>query len=426
MPIFIGIAFCLSFLASSVFAQTKVPEAETIPKPGSKASKQTDSSTIAQKKAMVNALLKQAGEDEDKGRLDQARVGLYAAKTMLGDEGEPELQARLHYHLGVVENRLDHREESRQAYALARTFYQKDRSPGGESYAVRGLGEIEAIAGRIESARDLYKEAVRLSKLDRDRRGYANALYCLADLEREQSNYEEAEKYFSMSLVAARDVKFTLGEANAQSGLGDVYLAKKNHEDAFTTYQAAYVLYEAQRIRLSEANMKLGLGRVMLLQKKLEAARKYFEDASQLYTIEQYLAGQADALVDMGDLERAQTGRSTQAQEAYSQALGMYSEDSFIGRGNAFIGLAHTYRVAKRFVDAEKNYASALSAYQVRQNVSGQAQVQLGLGDLRVAQNRPDQATVYFNAALTLYKSIKDPLGQDECNARLARLSKTP
>jgi tetratricopeptide (TPR) repeat protein len=421
---------CLGILPSCYFtvqAQTTRPPVQV----------QRSSPITAQRSVLAPAAADSPGEAElDKaikelelGHIDRARVDLYAAIALLKNNPNLKLSADAHYHMGVAEEKLGRKPQSRQAYEAARSLYQQAQLPMAESYAVRGMAGIAQSLGRIDEARSLYREAIRISEQSGGDQGLANAWFGLGELERLQGNLKDALVFLSTSHRIASQLpledKFQQGEVNALDSIGAVHLQMGNLKNAFQAYEKARVLHESLRDRLGLANTKLGLGNVMRLQGRADEARKHYEEANLLYLAEQFVLGQGNAQLDFGRLDSTLEGRADAARSAFNKARSLYaSVDHPLGLANAHFGLAELDRKEKRFAEADKNYAAARQHYQTKQDRLGQANVLMGLGDMRKTQGEVDAAFKHYQDALTMYQNLKNYVGQGEVFGRLNVLNK--
>ncbi len=129
--------------------------------------------------------------------------------------------------------------------------------------------------------------------------------------------------------------------------------------------------------------------------------------------------GQANALIDLGDVRRA-TGDYPGAAEVLEQALGLYGDlGDRLGQANALNDLGLVRLTTDDYPAAVQYLERALGLYRGIGDRLGEANTLHDLGDLRLLTSDYQGAAKHLEQALGLYHDLGDPLGQANALLRL-------
>lgn len=189
----------------------------------------------------------------------------------------------------------------------------------------------------------------------------------------------------------------TLGQL--QESLGN------QHDDARANLQLCLSLSKGTP---AEAMADLALGQFEGAQGHVDAARKSYQDAvGAAQKMADHVDVDASADRALGDLAK-NLGQMNDAAAFYQQALQFfhsekYSKESEEGEADVSVGMGDLKLSQGLPADARDYYAAARKAYQELDAPSGEADVLVGLGNLESTQGNSDQARKDFGDAIGKY-----------------------
>lgn len=206
------------------------------------------------------------------------------------------------------------------------------------------------------------------------------------------------------------------GDPTWYGALGALYQGQDRHQDAIRTY------LQAIDADPHYTQAYLELGRAYARLSDYSYAEQYAQAALDTYRGLGNQAGEAHALLALGDMLRA-TGESEKARERNEAALKIFQN-----LGHTF-GMARAYKYLGDVAHAESRLDEALVFYQdslagsgERRDIRGVATVLHNLGATHEAQGNRLQAMDYFRQSLDVAERYRDEYGRATTLTNLASL----
>ena len=151
-------------------------------------------------------------------------------------------------------------------------------------------------------------------------------------------------------------------------------------------------------------------------------ARQLYAQAQRFYHQEENSHGQAQALRQLGDLER-KTGQFEQARQAYLRASQLHQQlANRLGEAKVLRRLGDVERKAGQLEQAHQAYAKAQQLYQLEKAPIGEAKILGRLGDLERKAGQLEQAHEAYTKARLLFQQEGDQAQEARILLKLGQL----
>jgi tetratricopeptide (TPR) repeat protein len=302
--------------------------------------------------------------------------------------------------------------------AAAVESYQRVLGEAGErsperARALAGLSGVEADLGRYTDAAAHGREAAALFTSLGDAAGAAMALNRAGLASLYAGRYAEAEQVLRAALDVSSRIRDEEGRAEQLGNLANVQFFVGRYADAAHLYDEALAVtaashdqpWAARRQRLILANQASLYQRLGRNEQALTIYRQLGAPDSDLRPRER-----AQLLLNLGVLYR-RLGDPVKALETYDQARGLFQQDRHVdgelgALKNRGIVLALDLG---RLADAERSFEAALDGATRTGNRREMLHARLYLGETRLREGRPDDATADFSAGLALARELATP-----------------
>ena len=271
--------------------------------------------------------------------------------------------------MGVAYKNLNKFDEAARnledALAIRRQLGQKK----GMAISLNELAQVQASLGKPEAARISFQEALQLRRDIGDKKGVGDTLIDLGGYYQDAGRYDEALKLYKESLQIQHEVGNEDYQALCLNNIGLAYLSQGDYDNA----------------------------------------RTYFEQALELRQKFKVAGDTADTLHNLAETS-AKTGQFDKAVDQYLQALQLYrSADDKAGAAREAYSMGTIFEFQGRYGAAVSSKQDALKAFQELQDRSfWMGTIQGGYGYALALAGRGEEATPYFEQALTLARGLKN------------------
>jgi signal transduction histidine kinase len=218
--------------------------------------------------------------------------------------------------------------------------------------------------------------------------------------------YDSALLFTDSALQVSHRLHYSYGEARAKCIKGEISISKSNFVKALDYIRQSRFLFDSLANKRGIADCILQTGIIYYTQKDYAAAISHFSQADNAYT-------------ELKDLKHVSTTRYLKAlcllgSENYSEAEQLLKETEKMksdlgdekGRYECHWGLADLYLRSKQFEKSKQYYKECLRYFLTKENKSGIAVMQCGIGEVYLSLNKSDSAAKYFLLALAGAKSV--------------------
>lgn len=318
--------------------------------------------------------------------------------------------------------------------AVAQAQTREDRKAEAERLLRQGIEDYRDYGH--EAALQSLQRALAIYQAIQDRNGEATVLMHLGIAYKSD---EEAISYYEKALSIFKEVNNGNGEMTVLMHLGDLYsISFKKYEKAITYYEKALPIAQQLNSRNHQETVLAGLIAAYMFLSQNEKAAPYIEAfnlisqqpkdrpiSDQSTEIESKLRqrnGEGDALRASETkrlLERGiQQYRSQSALEggekSWERALNIYREiQDLKGEAQLLIDIGNACLSLPKCRNEAYYYEKAIPIYQQLKDLSGEAKALSKLGDLYLPKGRePEKAIALYQKALTIYQQLKDKSGE--------------
>ncbi|SOD88875.1 tetratricopeptide repeat protein [Caenispirillum bisanense] len=239
-------------------------------------------------------------------------------------EGDPQRaaeaarRARLHYHdardpdgeasalilLGDMELDADRLSDARQAYVEARQLLAPSGEQAHQAAVLMRLGLLHRLEETPREAVECFQSAIELFSAAGDLSGEALANMQIGHVARglEQRD-DDAVMHYTHARALYSKAGDTLGEAHAMKALGHLQTLLGHADKAHEMLEGAIERFAENGDSLDEAEATGGLGLLLRSLGDEDAAFDAFRRASKLYAGAGHLEGEAEMLMEIGEIE---------------------------------------------------------------------------------------------------------------------------
>jgi CHAT domain-containing protein/tetratricopeptide (TPR) repeat protein len=341
----------------------------------------------------------------------------------------------------------------------ARSLWHKTRDTQKEIEALKAMGEIFINLSQYPQALNSYQQQLSLGKRPSDRIKALNGLSLthiyLGDQNRALMYCKQAERLSratgdqqgeAESLVNAGEIHYFLGEAEkalqifkhalslwpeknwaersrALVNAGYAYFDLRQMDNALDYYEESLTQSRSEGNRRGEASALRAIGGVYSYQGNKQMAFQYHSDAVSLFRVVGDRNGEAVALNGLGYVYR-NLADYTKSLDCYLRALEIfralgnreYENFTLTRVGKAYEGLGDNAKALEYYKLA---FSRTVKYPQTRVNALN------SIGTVLESMGNPREAMPYYRSALSIYKTIKDKMGEAATLNNLGRLFAT-
>jgi CHAT domain-containing protein len=331
-------------------------------------------------------------------------------------------------------------EYGQQSLTIAREIQDRQR----EGSALNNLGSTYLSLGNYAKAIKYAEQVLAIARELKNRKRESLALSNLASAYRSLGNYAKAIEYAEQCLAIAREIKNRQGEGLALQSLGGTYISMRDHAKAIWYWQQQLIIVREIQDRQGESWTLSNLGRAYPFlgnhTKTIEYTQQSLAIAREIKNRQEEGAALGDlgsAYISLGDYAKAiqylkqsltiareiknrnresleldslgiaylSLGNHARAIEYWQQSLAIAREiKNRPAEGTAFNNLGLAFKNAGNLTEAEKMLVQAIQVWEsLRQMLGsndankvsifeGQANTYRTLQQVRVAQNKPNEA----------------------------------
>ena len=302
----------------------------------------------------------------------------------------------------------------RLEYALE--WCQQKKETAGESEALLLIGNIQRFQGHFVEAQGKIERALKLFTDYGNNMMCAQALHALGEIALSQGQYEHARTNYEQALTLFQEgqEEFNrLGQANTFHALGKLCSFQGQYHQARDYFAQASEIYAECDDKTDLAHAHLSLGDTYRGLGKHDQANEYYEQALALYEITGYGRGRAHTLHSLGDLKLF-LNQSALAREKLEQALDLYGKEDvqdLVGQANVLVSLGDACCAEGHLQQAQDCFTDALRLHISWDNIRGQVLVLLHRGDMCLKLGQYDPAMADYHQVLELCKKLGDRAG---------------
>lgn len=227
-------------------------------------------------------------------------------------------RARLHYHeaadsegeasalilLGDMELDGDHLADARQAYVEARQLLAPSGEQAHQAAVLMRLGLLHRLEEKPREAIEFFQSAIELFAAAGDLSGEALANMQIGHVARGlEKRDDDAVMHYAHARALYGKSGDTLGEAHAMKALGHLQTLLGRPDQAHEMLEGAIDRFAENGDPLDEAEATGGLGLLLRSIGNEEAAYDAFRRACKLYAGAGHLEGEAQMLMELGEIE---------------------------------------------------------------------------------------------------------------------------
>ncbi len=273
------------------------------------------------------------------------------------------------------------------------------------------IGELARLRGDPIQAHAKFDDALSRYQACNNARGAADATLGLgkaASVGR-HPDYVEAKKYCELADQLYSSVGNKVGQADALAAEGDVFHNTGDYDRALAKYVKARQLNEEDEYRPGQVDVHLKIGDLYSDQALWDSARSEYDQASSIAKDIKSLWRDSLSEDSLGDIE-VEHGSCDVAIHHYEQsekdALDIHWKYAVamirVGKGYAEI-----YR--GNFDDAQNDLKWGLDGYHEIGNSKGEAEANIGMGELCLERHDFDRARAHFDYAMELLPKSDEP-----------------
>ena len=207
---------------------------------------------------------------------------------------------------------------ARVLYERARGLYETMGDRKGELKALDALKEIDEASGNLVGLAYGYGRRVEILEIEGEGETLTEALRVLGDLQRQKRDTAGVRVTLLKLLAVHEKSGATHAIAQTLERLAALDLRAGDHRKAKIRFERAYALHRENRSNAGQARALIALGDVEFAIKNPRQARASYRQALDLVKAESKIRGHA--LLRMGDTE-AVLGHQSRAAEFFRQAL---------------------------------------------------------------------------------------------------------
>jgi DNA-binding NtrC family response regulator len=223
-------------------------------------------------------------------------------------------------------------------------------------------GECLAFLGQCRDAITICRKAARALRRSADHSLYARACFVMAAAQHYVGDIDEGAENTRAALYAYKRADDVAGVVRSLNWLGNVLFYKSEYENALSSYRESIVLARKHKMQRSISVGRENMGRLLLLRGNLRGARAAFRGNCTYY-------------------------RWTK-------------EELSIARHN--LSFAYLNILERRFSDAERLLKHLESNSCVASHLREHGAWLEYMGELRLSENRPEEAEVHLEQAIRL------------------------
>ncbi|HEX7239068.1 MAG TPA: HD domain-containing phosphohydrolase [Longimicrobiaceae bacterium] len=331
---------------------------------------------------MLEGLIEEARKAERVGAWDEALASYEAALGLLTVEGDPSTAASLMRWIGRVHRERGDLDHARELYEASHAIAEAGGLRGHVASALIGLASVEQFRGDVAAAQRMYVRAGEIAAEVGDAGTLAIVRQNLGILANIRGEIADALEHYGAALVHHREVGDERSASQVLNNVGMSYVDLMEWAAAEEAFREAAALAE----RTGDAYM---VGAVQINRTELYLHRQRFE----------------------------------QARECCDQAVGIFTRlrsKSWVAESYKLYGML--YRDTGKPDHAETHFSLALGLAEASQNRLLEGEAQMEWAVLRMEEERFQDAVLFLNRALAIFRQLQARREVLDIERRLKRL----
>lgn len=241
------------------------------------------------------------------------------------------------------------------------------------------------------------------------------------------SNVDSCIQYSNLAITSSRNLSDTLRLAKAYRYRSISHRMSGNFKLALDDLFAASYLHELQKNQDELASDYIGLGNVYYEQNETIKTEQYWEKAIEIFKAQGNLLQQSLYLGNLG-LMKLTISEHEQALKHFNICLAIYSEmndNKYLAKTHLNIGAIFRAIDTKYSLDSSfTHYNKALQLYINEQDVEGEGECYIGLGELEKTKGNFSKAEGYILKGLGIFDNSKNIIKLSQCYGDLYAIYK--
>lgn len=237
-------------------------------------------------------------------------------------------------------------------------------------------------------------------------RGQAAMLYSIGELNIAQQRFDQARQVFSEAIQLFKNARDDQGVALVTRHIAFIDRLAGRLDDATERYEQALAVFRRTGDKIAAAHVLHGLAQVKLELNEVDRAKELLADALRLSRMAPCGRVEAQVLHRMGEAN-LRAGDLAEAVVAFSLALATTRAlNDPIGEAYALMGIGVAETRQGEFGSAREVLQRALELAGAAGERLVEARALLGLSELCLASGDPDQAVVYGEGAVDVFRGM--------------------
>jgi tetratricopeptide (TPR) repeat protein len=329
---------------------------------------------------------------------------------LMSQSRDANVSARGNLSLGYLFRETDAYPEAIAAFTSAAKHFAQTEEVFDHICSLGSIGEIHFDQGYIESAAEAFETVVTTyADAEMDEmcvQYFLDSARQFADCLRLLGNLDEATTQYQAVIEIAGQYDFNSEVANALDGLGVVHQIRGEYEEALQLHKDALQLNDELGEKQGKSVNLGNLARLQIHLENWEEARKYALQTLAIETEEESIDGIGFAKLLLAEID---IGLKNYA-EAEKQLLQLQKLFQREGAMDDYVAVISTLGYLKRLQgelpEAERLQEETLGIVQQLKNSDFMASVYDELAEIRLAQQRIDDAREYWKKALKISEEL--------------------
>lgn len=270
---------------------------------------QAQASTIADRNAKAEQLVKKALQLSQQSGIDSRRLALQKLAEALAlyqaDKNAPGA-ATVRLYIGNTHASLGELQEAMDSYNKGLAQSQSAGAVAETAKILNGLGQFYRNLADLKTAREFYNKALPLMYQLNDQSGASEALNSIGELEITFENPQEALDLYNQALILSQTAVNRQAEIDSLMGLGSAYSLVKDWENALKGYTQALNISRNLGNRRKEATILKKMGQAYAAQGNPELARTFYKKGLAVSEKIHYRIESADIFYQLARLDQQQ------------------------------------------------------------------------------------------------------------------------
>ncbi len=352
------------------------------------------------------------------GRYDSAKVYMEKALALYNKLEDKRNVSRVYMEMGYLYTTLADYDESRNYFHKALNIAEKSNNMGTIADAIAGIGQIELYNGNFSKAFLLADSVHQMWIKENNPYGIASTFNLKGNIRNRQNSFNDAIKYYLQTDSVYARLGIDGRRATSKNNIGDIYLNQNDYDKALKYFTEALNILEKTNDDKSFISMvKSNIGELYIYQKKYKDAETWMSDAMEIAKSINNTRQILGCAITLGKLKTI-TGELQQAGKYFEQADQLIKK-----KGDMLVGINLEADWGRWFFfnndqgNAEKHLNKCIEDSRNTGYNFYIWRAYSTLSELKQKQNKPSEAIIYLEKAISVIDVLKQNLaGGEEAN----------